>query len=248
MFCRIAFRQATYDGPYTPPTTATYWIEYPGYNGGSDWGGIAVDPQRGVIIANYSDMPNHNRLVPRDEANRLGWAPRDQTRGGSMSSGAEGAGDPQWGVPFAISVNAGWRVAATGLLCKQPPYGGIRAIDLRTGRTIWDRPLGTARRNGPWNIPSMLPINIGTPNNGGSVVTASGLIFIAAATDNLIRAIDTTTGETVWQDVLPAGGQANPMIYEMNGREYLVIMAGGHHFMETPLGDYVIAYALPRRD
>jgi quinoprotein glucose dehydrogenase len=248
MFCRIAFRQATYDGPYTPPTTATYWIEYPGYNGGSDWGGIAVDPQRGVIIANYSDMPNHNRLVPRDEANRLGWAPRDQTRGGSMSSGAEGAGDPQWGVPFAISVNAGWRVTATGLLCKQPPYGGIRAIDLRTGRTIWDRPLGTARRNGPWNIPSMLPINIGTPNNGGAVVTASGLIFIAAATDNLIRAIDTTTGETVWQDVLPAGGQANPMIYEMNGREYLVIMAGGHHFMETPLGDYVIAYALPRRD
>ncbi|HET9232074.1 MAG TPA: pyrroloquinoline quinone-dependent dehydrogenase, partial [Vitreimonas sp.] len=247
MFCRIAFRQASYEGIYTPPTTATRWIQYPGYNGGSDWGGIAVDPRRGVIVANYSDMPNYNRLVPRDEANRRGWAPRDQARGGDMGSGAEGAGDPQWGVPFAIDVNAGWRVPSTGLLCKEPPYGGIRAIDLRTGRTIWDRPFGTARRNGPWNIPSMLPFDIGTPNNGGAAVTAGGLIFIAAATDNLFRAIDIETGETVWQDVLPAGGQANPMVYEINGRQYVIIMAGGHHFMETPAGDYVIAYALPER-
>ena len=200
-----------------------------------------------MIIANYSDLPNYNRLVPRDEATRRGWAPRDQARGGDMSSGAEGAGDPQMGVPFAIDVNAGWRLPSTGLLCKQPPYGGIRAIDLRTGRTIWDRPLGTARRNGPWGIPSMLPINIGTPNNGGAVVTAGGLVFIAAATDNLIRAIDVETGATLWQDLLPAGGQANPMVYESGGRQYLVIMAGGHHFMETPPGDYVIAYTLPQR-
>ena len=126
-------------------------------------------------------------------------------------------------------------------------YGGITAIDLRSGQTLWDRPFGTARKNGPWGIPSHLPLEIGTPNNGGSVVTAGGLIFIAAATDDLIRAIDIETGETVWSDVLPAGGQANPMIYEQNGRQYLVIMAGGHHFMETPRGDYVIAYALPQR-
>src|SRR3546814_1529469 len=90
--------------------------------------------------------------------------------------------------------------------------------------TIWDRPFGTARTNGPFGIPSMLPITIGTPNNGGSVVTASGLIFIAAATDNLIRAIDLRTGKTLWTDKLPAGGQANPAVYEANGREYLVIM------------------------
>ena len=91
----------------------------------------------------------------------------------------------------------------------------------------------------------MLPIRIGTPNNGGSVVTAGGLIFIAATTDNLIRAIDIETGKTVWQDKLPAGGQATPMTYEANGRQYVVIMAGGHHFMETPIGDALVAYALP---
>lgn len=245
MFCRIQFRRAVYDGMYTPPTSYRHWIEYPGYNGGSDWGSIAVDPARGVIVANYNDTPNYNRLVPRDEAEARGWTPRDQARGGSMAGGAEGAGDPQEGAPFAIEVNAGWRMKATGLLCKEPPYGGIRAIDLRTGRTIWDRPLGEARRNGPWGIPSMLPIPIGTPNNGGPVVTASGLVFVAAATDNLIRAIDLRTGRVVWRDSLPAGGQATPMIYEANGRQYVVIMTGGHHFMETPRGDQVIAYALP---
>ncbi|CAN7369757.1 membrane-bound PQQ-dependent dehydrogenase, glucose/quinate/shikimate family [Brevundimonas sp. LjRoot202] len=247
MICRIGFRQAAYDGMYTPPTSDRRWIQYPGYNGGSDWGGVAVDPRRGWIIANYNDMPNYNRLVPRAEADEKGWFPRGDPRAEKGGAGAEGAGDPQAGVPYAIDVNAGWRMKSTGMLCKQPPYGGIRAIDIRTGQTVWDRPLGTARKNGPFGIPSMLPIDIGTPNNGGSVVTAGGLIFVAAATDDLIRAIDIETGETVWSDVLPAGGQANPMVYEQDGRQYLVIMAGGHHFMETPPGDYVIAYALPER-
>ncbi|MFC3079681.1 membrane-bound PQQ-dependent dehydrogenase, glucose/quinate/shikimate family [Phenylobacterium terrae] len=245
MACRIQFRLAEYRGMYTPPTTEKRWIQYPGYNGGSDWGGIAVDPARGVIVANYNDMPNYNRLVPREEANRKGWAPRGQARGGDLGGGAEGSGDPQAGTPFAVHVNAGWRMPFTKLLCKEPPYGGIRAIDLRTGATIWDRPFGQARRNGPFGIPSMLPVTIGTPNNGGPVVTASGVVFIAASTDNLIRAIDLRTGKMLWADVLPAGGQATPMTYEHNGRQYLVIMAGGHHFMETPVGDEVIAYALP---
>ena len=243
MICRIQFRKASYKGFYTPPTSDGRSIEYPGYNGGTDWGGVAVDPVRGVIVANYNDMPNYVRLVPRAEADRKGWAPRDQARG--EIGGPEGAGDPQAGTPYAIDVNAGWRLPLTGMLCKQPPYGGIRAIDIATGKTIWDRPLGTARTNGPFGIPSMLPVTIGTPNNGGAVVTASGLIFIAAATDNLIRAIDLSTGKTVWSDVLPAGGQATPMTYEANGKQYVVLYAGGHHFMETPIGDEVVAYALP---
>ena len=116
MFCRINFRKADYQGYYTPPST-NHYINYPGYNGGSDWGGVAVDPVRGVIVANYNDMPNYNRLVPREEANERGWFPRDDpryiaqqqqasVRGGSLSKG-EGAGDPQIGVPYAIDVNAG---------------------------------------------------------------------------------------------------------------------------------------------
>ncbi len=78
MVCRIEFRRASYKGIFTPPTASPHWIEYPGYNGGSDWGGIAVDPRRGVLIANYNDMPNYNRLVPRDA--RGGQSCRRQDR------------------------------------------------------------------------------------------------------------------------------------------------------------------------
>lgn len=243
LYCRIQFRQAEYQGINTPPTTDQSWIQYPGHNGGSDWGGVAVDPVRGVIIANYNDMPNYNRLIPRAEADAAGLEPINPPRGPAETSLGEAG--PQTAAPYAIQVNAGWRVPFTGILCKEPPYGGIRAIDLATGLTLWDRPLGTARKNGPFGIPSMLPLDIGTPNNGGAVITAGGLIFIAAATDDLFRAIDIATGETVWQVVLPAGGQSSPFAFEVGGRQLIGIMAGGHHFMETPIGDHVLAWALP---
>jgi quinoprotein glucose dehydrogenase len=242
MICRIQFRKADYRGYFTPPRADKFTVQYPGYNGGSDWGGVSVDPVRGVIVANYNDMPNYVRLVPRAEADKKGIKPRFASK--TLSTDSHQI-DPQWGVPYAIHVNAGWRMPFTKLMCKRPPYGGIRAIDIASGKTLWDRPFGTARRNGPFNIPTMLPFTIGTPNNGGAVTTASGLVFAGAATDDLLRAIDLKTGKTLWTVALPAGGQATPIVYEQNGREYVAIFAGGHHFMETPMGDSIIAYALP---
>ncbi|PVA05563.1 membrane-bound PQQ-dependent dehydrogenase, glucose/quinate/shikimate family [Thalassorhabdomicrobium marinisediminis] len=239
LWCRIQFRRAYYEGEYTPPSVERPWIQYPGYNGGSDWGSIAVDTDRGIIIANYNDMPNFNQLIPREEADARGLRPINE---GGSDEGAQGA--PQAGAPYAIDVNAGWRLP-TGLLCKEPPYGGIRAIDLETGETLWDQPIGTARNNGPFGIPSRLPLRIGTPNNGGPIITAGGLVFIAATTDDLFRAIDIETGEVLWEVVLPAGGQTTPITYEQDGEQYVVISPGGHHFMETQVGDYVIAYKLP---
>lgn len=243
LWCRIQFRRAAYRGIYTPPTSDRYWIQYPGYNGGSDWGGIAVDPVRGIIVANYNDTPNYNRLVPRAEADAVGLKPiAEQTGDGETVLGEAGA---QAGAPYAIDVNAGWRVPVTGLLCKEPPYGGIRAIEIATGRTLWDRPFGTARKNGPFGIPSYLPLDIGTPNNGGAVVTQGGLVFIAAATDDLFRAIDIATGETLWQVALPGGGQSNPFAFSLGGRDYIGLSPGGHHFMETPVSDAIIVWGLP---
>lgn len=239
LWCRIQFRMANYDGEYTLPTEEGHYIEYPGYNGGSDWGSVAIDTDNGILIANYNDMPNYNRLLDREEAEKRGLTPITNPQGSHDN--------PQAGSPYAIEINAGWRESWTGLMCKQPPYGGIRAIDLKTGDTLWDEPIGEARENGPFGIPSMLPITIGTPNNGGPLITAGGLVFIAAATDNLIRAIDIKTGEVVWTDELPAGGQSTPMTYSVAGRQYIAFMAGGHHFMETPVGDYVVAYALPEQ-
>jgi quinoprotein glucose dehydrogenase len=242
--CRIQFLRARYKGVYTPPESAQPSVQYPAYNGGSDWGGIAIDPRRGIVVANYNTMANYNRLVPRVEADKRGWKPRDEGGGGK---GAKAQGDPQEGTPYAILVNGGWRLALTKLPCTQPPFGGIRAIELATGRTLWDRPFGDGRNNGPFGLHMHLPVPIGTPNNGGAAVTAGGLVFVAATTDNQLRAIDIDTGETLWQDTLPAGGQATPMVYAIDGREFVVVTAAGHHFMETAEGDYVIAYALPNR-
>jgi quinoprotein glucose dehydrogenase len=130
-------------------------------------------------------------------------------------------------------------------LCNEPPYGMITAINLHDQKVIWQQPLGTARANGPLGLPTGLPIQIGTPNNGGPAITAGGLVFVAAATDNLLRAIDLKTGKVLWTSVLPGGGQATPMTYTVNGKQYVVQMAGGHHFMETPISDALVAYTLP---
>ena len=241
LMCRIQFKSSNYEGIFTPPTADKHWIEYPGNNGGSDWGSLSVDVRRGVIVANYSDLPSYSRLVPRAIADALGVFWLGDPR---YKNPPPGRNRPQAGLPYGQDVNTGW-VSSLGVICKQPPFGMIRAIDLATGKTLWDRPLGTAQRNGPWGIHSMLPFEIGLPNNGGPVTTASGLIFVAATTDDFLRAIDVKTGQTVWQDQLPAGGQATPMVYEANGKQFVVIMAGGHHGMMTPEGDYVIAYALP---
>lgn len=246
LWCRIQFRQASYEGVYTPPTVDRPWVQFPGYNGGVDWGGVAIDPEKGIMISNYNNMANYNQLVPREEVEELGVLPiTDPNYDPEAGGGSHGSISPQAQTPYGIRVNAGWRAPFTGLLCTEPPYGGIAAIDLKTREVLWDRPFGTARKNGPFGIPSMLPLEIGTPNNGGGVITASGLFFIGAATDDLFRAIDVETGERLWEVALPAGGQATPMTYQAGGRQIVVINAGGHDFMETPIGDYFIAYALP---
>ncbi|MFD1942971.1 membrane-bound PQQ-dependent dehydrogenase, glucose/quinate/shikimate family [Paradevosia shaoguanensis] len=243
LWCRIQYRQANYQGPYTPPSADKPFLEYPSYNGGSDWGSVAVDPDNGILVVNYNDMVNYDRLIPREEADKRGWRPIDALGGPNTG---EGEGAVQVGAPWAVDLNPGWKVPFTGMMCKKPPYGGIRAIDLKTGKTLWDHPFGDARANGPFGLPSFLPIRIGTPNNGGAVLTKGGLIFIAATTDNLLRAIDIKTGEVKWSTSLPAGGQANPMTFEVDGQQVVAIFAGGHHFMKTPVGDDLVAYALPK--
>ncbi len=241
LWCRIQFRRAEYRGEYTAPTADKPYIEYPGYNGGSDWGSVAVDPGRGIMIVNYNDTANFNRLIPRAKADAEGMKPIYE--GGNPKSVGEAG--PQTGAPYAISVNAGWRVPWTGMLCTRPPYGWIRGIDLATGKTLWENPFGSAENNGPFGIPSMLPLTIGTPNNGGPLVTAGGVTFIAATTDQKLRAYDTATGKQLWEADLPGGGQATPMTYAVDGRQYVAIAPGGHHFMETPVNDAIVAYALP---
>ncbi|MDF7674853.1 pyrroloquinoline quinone-dependent dehydrogenase [Acetobacteraceae bacterium ESL0709] len=241
--CRIKYRQADYVGEFTPPSIKRPWLEYPGYNGGSDWGSISYDPKTGILLANWSNTPMYDQLVDRRTADKLGYVSIDAPEYHPGGGGAEGNG-AMGDTPYGISVSPFWN-SFTKVMCNRPPFGMITAIDLKAHKVLWQKPLGTARANGPFGLPTFLPLNIGTPNNGGPIQTGGGVAFIAAATDNQIRAIDMKTGKVLWSDVLPGGGQATPMTYAVNGRQYVAIFAGGHHFMMTPISDALVVYALP---
>lgn len=130
---------------------------------------------------------------------------------------------------------------ARGKPVVRPPWGTLNAIDLNSGQTLWRVPLGNDEEVEDPDYPVT-----GTENYGGPVVTAGGLVFIAATKDEKIRAFHARTGEQLWEADLPAGGYATPATYEVNGRQYVVIAAGGGK-METPSGDRYVAFALPPR-
>ena len=122
----------------------------------------------------------------------------------------------------------------TGLPCTPPPFGSLVAVNLNTGGIAWNVPLGTMG-----DAPGL-----GSPNLGGPIVTASGLVFIGATLDRAIRAFDVETGRELWKATLPAGARATPMTYEAGGRQFVVIAAGGGGAFGA--GDAVIAFALPK--
>ena len=128
-----------------------------------------------------------------------------------------------------------------GLPCNRPPWGALTAVDLKKGRLAWETPLGTTSTLAPLGLASQW----GTPGLGRAITTSGGLLFIGAAMDNRLRAFDSRTGEALWSADLPAGGQAKPMTYAAGGRQFVVIAASGHGILDTPRGDFVVAYALP---
>ncbi|MGJ8526262.1 Outer membrane protein assembly factor BamB [Halomonadaceae bacterium LMG 33818] len=243
MMCRIMFRHSNYDGDFTAPSLKRPWLEYPSYNGGSDWGSIAYDPQTGIMVGNWNNMVFRDQLVTREYADKAHMFAINDPRYRPGTSSAEGAG-AQAQTPYGVLVSP-FYAPFTKMLCDEPPYGMITAVNMHTHKVIWQHALGTGQYNGPFGIPTHTPVNVGVPNNGGPIITAGGLIFVSATTDRELRAFDVRTGKEVWHYVLPTGGQATPMTYSVNGQQYVVITAGGHHFMGTPPGDYVIAFKLP---
>ena len=233
MVCRVMFHRLTYDGTFTPPSVNGTLV-FPGNLGMFEWGGMAVDTDRQIAIANPIALPFVSRLMPRGPGNPIEPAASD-----AGGSGTESGIQPQYGVPFGVTLNA--FLSPLGLPCKQPAWGYVSAIDLKTNQIVWKKRIGTVRDSSP--LP--LPFKMGMPMLGGPMTTAGDVFFIGATADNYIRAFSTNTGEQLWQARLPAGGQATPMSYEINGKQYVVIAAGGHGSFGTKLGDYVIAYALP---
>ena len=234
LFCRIAFQRLRYEGRYTPPSTQGSLV-YPGNFGVFNWGGIAVDPDRQIAFTTPAYLAFTSQLVPRpDHTTEM-----VQEKGGP--EGALPALNENFGAPFAVKMAP--FTSPLGIPCQAPPWGYVAGVDLNTGRTAWKYRNGTVRDVTP--VP--LPFSMGVPSLGGPLLTSGGIAFLSGTLDNYLRAYDVTNGKQLWQARLPAGGQATPMSYTgEDGRQYVVVAAGGHGSLGTKAGDSVIAYALPR--
>ena len=235
MACRIEFHHLRYEGRFTPPSTQGSLI-YPGNFGTFNWGGVAVDPQRQAAFTTPTYLAFVSTLVPRPNATV------DLVQGHHPPQGMLPALNENFGAPFAIKL--GPFTSPLGIPCQAPPWGYVAGADLRTGKIAWKHPNGTVRDLSP--IP--LPFRMGVPNLGGPVMTAGGVAFLSGTMDDYVRGYDVASGRQLWQSRLPAGGQATPMTYVgADGRQFLLVVAGGHGSTHTKPGDYVIAYALPKK-
>jgi quinoprotein glucose dehydrogenase len=145
---------------------------------------------------------------------------------------------PMRGTPFGLRISP--LLGPFGAPCNLPPWGVLQAVDLKSGRLLWEVTLGTTRDQAPF--PMWLPL--GTPNLGGSIATAGGVVFIGATTDQYLRGFDSKSGEEIWRARLPYTANATPITYRLrrDGRQFVVVAAGGHGWSKP--GDALIAFAL----
>jgi quinoprotein glucose dehydrogenase len=226
-WCSRRIRALRSDGIFTPPSLRGSVVN-PGFLGGMNWGGVAIDSARELAVMNTIRVATVVTLVPTGDAG----APRRPAQDADEA--------PQAGSPYASRREV--LRSPLGAPCSPPPWGTLVAVDLHTGRIRWQVPLGTMSDYA--HVPA--PATWGAPSLGGPLVTAGGLVFIAAAMDHHLRAFDVESGRELWSAALPASAQASPMTYraQPGGRQYVVIAAGGHHLMRTRMGDYLVAFVL----
>jgi quinoprotein glucose dehydrogenase len=223
-WCQEKLKASRSEGIFTPPSLKGS-VVYPGNVGGVNWGGAAYDPQNHLMFANTNRLIAWNKLIPRADYDAQTKTDQDNRIHGEFGE--------QKGAPFGLYRTFLFAPGETP--CNAPPWGTTAAVDLFTGKIIWNVPLGSF-------VPGQ---QTGTINLGGPMVTAGGLVFTSAAMDNIIHAFDSETGKQLWQFALPAGGQATPMTYTFKDKQYVVIAAGGHGKLGTKQGDSVLAFALP---
>jgi quinoprotein glucose dehydrogenase len=229
--CRAQLARLRYQGPFTPPSLQGALV-LPGNVGGVNWGGVSFDPERMIAVAPVNALAAVITLIPREAFTR------DLAATGSRLLSEEAA---MRGSPYVLRRQ--YFITDDGDLCSPPPHGALVAVDLRDGRLAWSVPLGT-------NEGLSLPVSDRTEgyiNLGGAITTAGGLTFIGATPDGWFRAFETATGRELWRAKLPAGARSTPMTYRgADGRQYVVIAAGGDGGELFGRGDELTAFALPR--
>ena len=214
-YCRkwIESRNMRMGGPYLPLALNRLTISFPGRQGGANWGGGSYDPVAGYFFVNANNLGQVEQITRRADGTLTTF---------DADSGRFSDRDH-------------------GLMCQQPPWGTLTAIDVASGKIAWQSTLG---------ISDQLPESVshtGRPNVGGSIATAGGLVFIGATDDARLRAFNARTGEEVWTTRLPASAHATPITYQgRNGKQYVAIVATGGSFLESPIAsDSVDVFALP---
>jgi quinoprotein glucose dehydrogenase len=293
------FRTFRSEGQFVPFTIGKDTIIFPGFDGGAEWGGPAVDPETGIIYVNANEMAwtgalaeNAGENSPKGIylnqcgvchgekmtgsppaiptligiADRMPWKQIGMTiknGKGRMpgfpnltddqmyalleylttgdSKEAEGSGKPLVAMKYRFT---GYKkfLDPEGYPAVAPPWGTLNAIDLNTGEYVWKIPLGEYPE-----LAAKGMSNTGTENYGGPIVTAAGLLFIGATNfDKKFRAYDKSTGELLWETTLPFAGNATPATYEVQGRQFVVIAAGGGKDPKSRSGGVYVAFALPQ--
>jgi quinoprotein glucose dehydrogenase len=223
-WCRDKIAASRSEGIFTPPSLLGT-VQAPGNVGGVNWGSAAYDPQHHLMLVNTNRLVAWNKLIPRPDYAAEVNKNQDNRIYGEF-------GDQ---LPAPYGMYRTFLFSPSGTPCNRPPWGTTEAVDLFTGKVVWDVPLGTM-------VPGQ---KTGSINLGGPIVTAGGLVFTSATIDPHLHAFDSQTGKELWSYDLPAAANATPMTYSWNGKQYVVICAGGHGKLGSRQGDYVIAFSLP---
>jgi quinoprotein glucose dehydrogenase len=294
------FRKSRSEGQFLPFSVGTDTVIFPGFDGGAEWGGPALDPDTATIYINSNEMAWMAALGENTEATGPKATYMSQC---SVCHGDKMTGSPP-AIPSLIGISgrlAPDQITATiksgkgrmpgfpnlsgdqlialvdfltngerkelgsagpellgmkyrfygyrrfldpdGYPAIAPPWGTLNAINLNTGEYAWRINLGEFPELAAQGMK-----NTGTENYGGPIVTAGGLLFIGATSfDKKFRAFDKSTGELLWEATLPFAGNATPATYEVNGRQYVVIAAGGGKDPKGASGGIYVAFALPKQ-
>lgn len=208
-------------GIFTPPSLDRTMVMFPSTLGGGNWSGLSYDASRGLVFTNVMNLGQVGRMVRQTDP-KTGEVTYRRTSPWKTAYGR--FWDPKSKVP-----------------CSAPPFGELVAVDVNEARVVWRVPLGVFAHLAERGFD-----RTGTPNIGGSIATATGIVFIGGTIDSRFRAFDADTGALLWETPIDASAHATPMTFMgRDGRQYVVVAAGGNGILGSPVGSRIVAFALP---